>query len=122
LLLELEQGGISSKISAASTNRLLEDLTIDDEADRYRVLIARELVDDVAGLDITLKASKKRIATAVAASGTSLTDIVGVGPICAATIIGYTGDVTRFPTKGHYATYNATARSKRHPAVIPDTG
>jgi transposase len=34
---------------------------------------------------------------------------VGVGPIGAATIIGYTKNITRFPTKGHYATYNATA-------------
>gem|GEM_PF-1992399 len=32
-----------------------------------------------------------------------------VGPFCAATIIGYTGDIDRFPTKNHYATYNATA-------------
>jgi transposase len=39
-----------------------------------------------------------------------LTGIVGVGPYGAATIIGYTKDITRFPTKGHYATYNATAR------------
>ena len=38
-----------------------------------------------------------------------MTDIVGVGPIGAATIIGYTNNITRFPTKGHYATYNATA-------------
>jgi transposase len=40
---------------------------------------------------------------------TSLTGIVGVGPIGAATIIGYTKDVARFPTRGHYASYNATA-------------
>ena len=46
---------------------------------------------------------------AVTASGTSVTDIVGVGPIGAATIIGYTKDITRFPTRGHHATYNATA-------------
>jgi transposase len=48
-----------------------------------------------------LRASKKRIRVAVAASGTTLTDIVGIGPVCAAIIIGYTSDVTRFPTKGH---------------------
>ena len=56
-----------------------------------------------------LKTSKKRIKVAVAASATTLCDIVGVGPISAAIIIGFTGDVTRFPTKGHFATYNATA-------------
>ena len=72
-------------------------------------MIAGELVDDIARLDTALKASKKRVGVAVAASGTSLTDIVGIGPICAAIIIGYTGDATRFPTKGHFATYNATA-------------
>ena len=76
---------------------------------RHRVLIARELIDDIARLDVVLKASKKRTAAAVAVSGTSLTDIVGIGPICAAIIIGFTGDITRFPTKGHFATYNATA-------------
>ena len=32
-----------------------------------------------------------------------------MGPICAAQLIGYTGDIGRFPTKGHYASYNATA-------------
>jgi transposase len=72
-------------------------------------VVAREVVDDIARLDEILRASKKRIAVAVTASGTSLTNIVGVGPIGAATIIGYTKDITRFPTKGHYATYNATA-------------
>lgn len=32
-----------------------------------------------------------------------------MGPIGAATIIEYTKSITGFPTKGHYATYNATA-------------
>jgi transposase len=109
LLLELEAGGISSEITVNKANRLLERVIIDGEVTRHRVLIARELVDDIARLDTALKASKKRIGAAVIASGTTLTDIVGIGPICAAIIIGFTGDVTRFPTKGHFATYNATA-------------
>ena len=33
----------------------------------------------------------------------------GVGPIVACYLIGYTGDIRRFPTAGHYARYNATA-------------
>jgi len=28
----------------------------------------------------------------------------------AALLIGHTGDITRFPTRGHYASYNGTAR------------
>jgi len=109
LLLELEPGGISSEITVTKANMLLNSVAVADQVTRHRVMIANELVDDIARLDTLLKASKKRVAAAVVASGTTLTEIVGVGPICAAIIIGYTGDVTRFPTKGHFATYNATA-------------
>ena len=38
-----------------------------------------------------------------------MTDIHGVGPIVAALLIGHSGDITRFPTSGHYASYNGTA-------------
>jgi transposase len=109
LVIELEAGGIGEKISVANASGLLDNVTVDDETTSYRILVAREVVDDIARLDQTLKASKKRIAVAVAASETSLTSIVGVGPIGAATIIGYTKNIARFPTRGHYATYNATA-------------
>lgn len=90
-------------------NRLLDNLDVEDEVSAHRVMIARELVADVVALDASLKASKARISAAVAASGTTLCDIVGIGPICAATIIGYTGDIERFATKARYATYNGTA-------------
>jgi len=35
--------------------------------------------------------------------------VFGVGPIVACYLIGYSGDVRRFPSAGHYARYNATA-------------
>jgi len=109
LLLELEAGGIASEITVTKANALLSRVVAEDQVTRHRVMIAGELIDDIARLDTALKASKKRVGVAVAASGTSLTDIVGIGPICAAIVIGYAGDITRFPTKGHFATYNATA-------------
>jgi transposase len=34
---------------------------------------------------------------------------MGVGPIIAATLIGYSGDVTRFTNRDTYASYNGTA-------------
>jgi transposase len=117
LLIELAPGGIGTKISVANACELLDRIDVGDEAARYRVLVAREVVGDIARLDETLQASKKRIAQAVAASETSVTNIVGIGPIGAATIIGYTKDITRFPTRGHYATAPIEASSggkKRH--------
>ena len=43
------------------------------------------------------------------ASGTTLPEIFGVGPILAAKIIGTVGSVERFPTKAHFASYAGTA-------------
>lgn len=50
-----------------------------------------------------------RVETEVDASGTTLTEIFGVGPILAATILGAVGDVVRFPTRAHFASYSGTA-------------
>ena len=63
----------------------------------------------MAVLDRKIKAVDTRIAEAVAASGTHLTDIVGVGPVTAATILGEVGDVARFATADHFASYTGTA-------------
>ena len=49
---------------------------------------------------------KRRISDRV---WTCLCDIVGVGPIVAGTIIGYTPDIARFATRGSFAAYNGTA-------------
>lgn len=109
LLTELTPGGIGVKISATNASELLDDVAIGDAPTQFRMLIAREIIDDITRLDEALKTSKKRITETVAAADTTLTEITGIGAVGAATIIGYTGDITRFPTKGHYATYNGTA-------------
>ena len=109
LLIELEPAGVASEMTVTKANTVLGRVQAADEMTRSRVMVASEIVDDIARLDTLLKASKKRIDVAVRASGTTVTDIVGVGPICAAIIIGFTGDPTRFPSKGHFASYNATA-------------
>jgi transposase len=53
--------------------------------------------------------SKKKLASAVRASGTSLTEVFGVGPVVAATVIGDVADVSRFASRDHFAAYNGTA-------------
>ena len=60
-------------------------------------------------LDAQIRESKKKLATAVKASGTSLTGIFGVGPVIAATVIGDVADVARFATRDRFAAYNGTA-------------
>jgi len=70
LLLEFHPGGIASPISVGKANRLIDRISVDDEVTRYRVLIVEELVGDIARLDETLAASKRRVTTAVTASVT----------------------------------------------------
>jgi hypothetical protein len=53
--------------------------------------------------------SKKKLASAVRAPGTSLTEIFGVGPVVAATVIGDVTDVSRFASRAHFAACNGTA-------------
>jgi transposase len=45
----------------------------------------------------------------VQASGTTLTEVFGVGPVIAATMIGYAAGASRFPSRDRFAAYNGTA-------------
>jgi len=56
-----------------------------------------------------MRDTRKKLTTAVQASGTTVTQIFGVGPVIAATVIGYVADVSRFPSRDHFAAYNGTA-------------
>ena len=64
---------------------------------------------DVRSLDGRIKAARARIATIVEANGTGLVSLYGVGPVVAGRVLAEVGDVGRFPSKDHFATYNGTA-------------
>jgi transposase len=66
-------------------------------------------VADLVRLADQRREARRRIAAAVAASKTTVMELFGVGPIVAATVIGEVGDISRFPTRDHFAAYNGTA-------------
>jgi len=68
-----------------------------------------EFLADLRHLDVQLRDTRKKLAAAVRASGTSLTQVFGVGPVIAGTIAGDVGDVARYPGRDHFASYNGTA-------------
>ncbi len=109
LVAELVAGGISKEIVGAQASQLLERLDPVGAAAMERHRLAVGLVDELDHVDAHLRAARRGIATAVTTSGTTLTDIFGIGPVLAAMIIGYSGDPHRFPTAGHYAAYTGTA-------------
>jgi len=109
LVAELVPGGISKEVVVSQAFQLLEQIRPDGVAAIERHRLALELANELVHVDGQLRVAKANIRTAVIASGTSLTDIFGVGPVLAAMVIGYTGDPARFPTAGHYAAYTGTA-------------
>jgi transposase len=106
---ELVPGGISKEMNASDADALLERVQPVTATQQIRYALAAELLEDLRRIDAQLKTSHKRIKEAVKVSGTSVTEIYGIGPIIAAEIIGYSGDVRRFANRDAYASYNGTA-------------
>lgn len=102
-------GGLPQRLSATRAATELRRIRPGDAVGIERRGLAVELLTEVRAADRDLAALKARITTAVTASSTTVTDVFGVGPVLAAYLIGYSGDVRRFPTEGHYARYNGTA-------------
>lgn len=109
VLATLLPGGMSGELSSHKASRMLRRIRPKTMVETERKRIAHQHLAEVRRLEKEKKASLERLAVAVEASGTSLPDIYGVGPIVAGLLIGYTGDITRFPTRHHYAAYNGTA-------------
>ncbi len=110
LLRDLLPGGVRGKLSADRAARILRSIRAPDCAsDRLRRRLASEILRDVRTLDRKIADLDGRIEAEAEASRTTLTEIFGVGPILAATILGTVGDVTRFPTKARFASYSGTA-------------
>jgi transposase len=109
VLCELIPGGVAKEITAGHAAQLLEAITPAGAVEAARCELTAAFLDDLRRIDAQLLATKKKLTAAVAASGTTLTAIFGVGPVVAATVIGAVRDVARFPDRDHFAAYNGTA-------------
>jgi transposase len=109
VLCDLVPGGHQKEISAAHAARILAQASPSGAVALARAELAAEFLADLRHLDVQLRDTRKKLAAAVKASGTSLTQVFGVGPVIAGTIIGDVGDAARFPGRDHFASYNGTA-------------
>jgi transposase len=109
LLRDLLPGGVAGKLSADRAASILRGIRPRGASARLRRRLASEVLRDVRTLDRKIADLDRRIEAEIEASGTTLTQIFGIGPILVARIIGTVGDVARFPTKAHFASYAGTA-------------
>jgi len=109
LLRDLLPGGVGGTLSANRVARILRGVRPQGASASLRRRLASEVLRDVRTLDRKIADLNGRIEAEVEASGTTLTEIFGVGPVLAAKIIGTVGSVARFPTKANFASYSGTA-------------
>jgi transposase len=103
-------GRVAGTLSAHRAARILRGIRPQGDASaRLRRQLASEILRDIRTLDRKIAELNERIEAKVEASGTTLTEIFGVGPILTAKIIGTVGNVARFPTRAHFASYSGTA-------------
>jgi transposase len=109
LLLELIPGGAKKDLSAAQAKALLATVRPRDVVGKTRRRVAAELVSDLERIYARKKAANKELTELVRATGTTLLDLHGIGPSGAARLLVEVGDITRFPDRDHFASWNGTA-------------
>jgi transposase len=107
LLLELIPGGAKKNLCAAQAKALLAKVRPRDVAGKARRRVAAELVADLELVYRRSKEADKELKELVAA--TTLMDLHGIGPCGAERLLVEVGDITRFPTGAHFASWNGTA-------------
>jgi transposase len=82
---------------------------VSDPAGLMRLELAWDHVADLQRFDAAIDKVTLRIHAAVKASGSTVIRIYGVGSVNAGLILGEVGDITRFPSRDHFASYTGTA-------------
>ena len=108
-LVELLPGGSSRRLTAKQAKEILARIRPRDEVGRLRRQLLADQVAELVAADRKLPVINRQIKQAVAAAPTRLTRLYGLGPVSTARILGDVGDVSRFPSRHHFASYNGTA-------------
>lgn len=109
LLVELIPGGASKFLSATQAKALLATVRPREIVGKTRRRLAAELIVELDRIDKRIKAANKELRELIGATGSTLLKLNGIGPSGAARLLGDIGDVSRFPTRGHFASWNGTA-------------
>jgi len=109
VLCELIPGGYPGQLRACGAKKVLEEIDPTTPADHARLLLAWQLHEDLVRIDRQRRETKKHMNLAVDASGTTVTEVFGVGPFVACAVMGHVGDISRFASRAAFAAYNGTA-------------
>ncbi|MFC3499924.1 IS110 family transposase [Micromonospora krabiensis] len=109
LLLELLPGGAKKFLSAPQARALIATVKPRDIVGKTRRRLAVELISELEGIDKKIKAAEKDLKELVAARGSTLMELHGIGPSGAARLLADVGDINRFADRDRFASWNGTA-------------
>lgn len=88
VLRELVPGGVSKRITAGQAAQVLESITPAGAVAAAHRELAFAFIEDLARIDAQMRHTKKKLTAVVAAAGTTITEVFGIGPVIVAVIIG----------------------------------
>ena len=109
LLAELLPSGAKKFLSAAQARALLVTIRPRDLVGKTRRRLTAELITELERVDKKIKAANTELTELVASTGCSLQELTGIGPSGAARLLGEIGDIARFASRSHFASWNGTA-------------
>ena len=109
LLSELVPGQGKKNITTAQAKTILASVRPRDAAGKIRRRLAAEQITDLVSIEKKVKALTRELKEMVLATGSTLMDLPGVGPVVAARTLADTGDVARFADRNKYASWTGTA-------------
>ncbi len=109
LLSELVPGHGKRDITTGQAKTILATVRPRDVAGKVRRRLAVEQVSDLVAVEKKIKALTKELKAMVLASGSTLMELPGVGPVVAARTLADTGDVARFTDRNRFASWTGTA-------------
>jgi transposase len=109
LLTRVIAGGAPTNLTADDAARLLRGVRPATSIQVTLRALAVDLVAETRRLDTRILAADKQITAAVTATGSTLTNLYGIGALTAGKILARAGAVHRFPSAAAFASYNGTA-------------
>jgi transposase len=109
LLSELTPGKAKKDITTLQAKAILASMRPRDLAGKTRRRLAAEQLAELVIVDKKIKALNKELKAMVLASGSTLMDLPGVGPVVAARTLADVGHVARFADRNRFASWTGTA-------------
>jgi transposase len=109
LLAELTPGVAKKDITAGQAKVILSGVRPRDVVGKTTRRLAAEQLAEMVVVEKKMKTLAKELKELVIASGSSLMDLPGVGPLVAARVLADVGDVSRFADRNRFASWTGTA-------------